>query len=82
MGYIIRVSDSWEMRECEALVEHREAQGFDESIVVKDSDMEAFEYDELENVTVYEDDVAELLGIDGEEQINKEERQTLYYGLE
>jgi hypothetical protein len=82
MGYIIRVSDSWEMRECEALVECLKAQDFDESIVVRDSDMEAFEYDELENVTVYEDDVAELLGIDGEEQINKEERQTLYYGLE
>lgn len=82
MGHIIRVGDDWSDERCETLLDHLVEQGFGDSIIVRDSEIQVFEYNDLEDVTVYEDDIAEELGIEDTDDVKFLDNNTLEHGME
>lgn len=82
MGHIIRVSERWEQKEVNFLIEELREKGFGDVVVIMDEDAEVFEYDELENVTVYEDEVAEELDIEDNDGVKFLDNNKLNDGME
>lgn len=82
MGKIIKLSSVWTQESIEKIGESLDDALDDEFIVIADPEMEAFEYDDLEKVTVYEDEVAEILDVDSTDEVNFAENETLYDGME
>ena len=81
MGHIIRVSNDWERKEVNFLLEELREKGYGEAIVIMDEEAQVFEYDDLEDVTVYEEEVAEELGIE-DDSIKFLKDGSLQYGME
>ena len=79
MGKIIKVSSHVHKSELESIAE-KASKLEEEVLVVVDSEMEVFEYNELENVTIHKDEVAEM--IEEAKNNNVIEGDTLYHGME
>jgi hypothetical protein len=82
MGHIIRVSEEWEREEVSFLLEELREKGHGDAIVIMDEEAQVFEYDDLEDVTLYEDEIAEELGIEDTDDVKFLDNNSLNDGME
>jgi hypothetical protein len=61
MGKIVKLDNAWSDKQMDMLVEKADAALDEDVLFVRDSEMEVFEYDELENVTIHVDEVEEAI---------------------
>lgn len=61
MGKIVKVDNVYTNEQMRNLVNKIDATVDEDVVVVRDSEMEVFEYDELENVTIHIDEVEEAI---------------------
>lgn len=82
MGHIIRVSNRWEREEVNFLLEELREKGHGDTIVIMDEEAQVFEYDDLEDVTIHEDEIAEELGIEDTDDVKFLDNNSLNDGME
>lgn len=82
MGRIIKVGSGWTHEGLENLQEVLYRNGYENDIIVADSELEVFEYDDLDNVTIHFDDVAEELGVEDTDEIKFLDNNSLNDGME
>jgi len=82
MGHIIRVSTEWEREEVNFLLEELREKGHGDAIVIMDEDARVFEYDDLDDVTIHDDEIAEELGIEDTDDVKFLDNNRLNDGME
>lgn len=78
MGKIIKVGGNWTQKEMDRLTEELRWALDDDAVIVRDSEMEVFEYDDLDNVTVHVEDIREELGIEETPEAEEVERKAYF----